>query len=194
MLIYRPKRFLLEDAMKEAKCFNTLDELKQYVVECNLWDGKKTFDVEDLVLGESTNGDDDRNGWRNNRYIYTKKQGRTDYVQKYGCVQCIGFVGEVDDNYIPENWRAWRYWHRKYLYEQFYNNPTKMKETKLSNEIVSPDEEVKFYCKCGHDFKAEGNSLTNCDKLGDTEFYYIKCPRCGDVCISDSSYIVKEYA
>lgn len=72
MLIYRPKRFLLEDAMKEARCFNTLDELKQYVVECNLWDGKKTFDAEDLVLGESTNGDDDRNGWRNNRYIYKK--------------------------------------------------------------------------------------------------------------------------
>ena len=59
--------------MKEARCFNTLDELKQYVVECNLWDGKKTFDVEDLVLGESTNGDDDRNGWKNNRYIYIQR-------------------------------------------------------------------------------------------------------------------------
>ena len=107
--------------MKKARCFNTLDELKQYAVEYNCsWCGDETFNVEDLVLGEPTNGDDDRIGWRNNRYIYTKRRGSTDYMQKYGCVQCVCFVGEVDDNYVPEKWRAWRYWHRKYLYEQFF--------------------------------------------------------------------------
>lgn len=192
MFIYRPKKYLLEDAMKEAKCFNSLDELKHYVVEYYSRFCQKVFDAEDLVLDDSSQGDDGRTGWKNDRYICTKRWGEENYIQKYGCAKCVGFVGEVDDNYVPEKWMAWRYWHRKHITEQLCNNIPTINNTKRSNEMVSPNEEVKFYCKCGCDFRANGSDVKNYDRIGETEFYYIKCPKCGNICVSDSSYIVKE--
>ena len=96
MLIYRPHRGSLADAMAEAKTFNSFDEIKEYVA--NQWNASWKhciLDPNDIVLCDSI-GDDDRIGWKDVRYLCTKKLGNEDYIKKYGCPQCIGFVGVVE--------------------------------------------------------------------------------------------------
>jgi hypothetical protein len=59
--------------------------MKEYIVK--EWDGY--FPVEDIVIyGKSVN--DDRNGWKDTRYVCTKSFGEQDNIKLYGCPQCIG--------------------------------------------------------------------------------------------------------
>ena len=85
MIIYRPHRGSLDEAMSEAKEFNDETEMKKYIVE--QWDGY--LSVEDIVIGD-IGLNDDRNGWRDTRYVCTKRMGSQDYIREYGCAQCIG--------------------------------------------------------------------------------------------------------
>ncbi len=97
MLIYRPHRGSLADAMAEAKTFNSFDEIKEYVA--NEWNsiwGWNILNPNDIVLGDDI-GDDNRVGWRNCHYLCTKKLDNEDYMKEYGCPKCIGFVGEIND-------------------------------------------------------------------------------------------------
>lgn len=97
MLIYRPHRGSLADAMAEAKTFNSFDEIKEYV--SNEWNSIWGLDIlnsNDIVLGDGI-GNDGRIGWKDVHYLCTKKLGNENYMKKYGCPQCIGFVGEVND-------------------------------------------------------------------------------------------------
>lgn len=85
MIIYRPHRGRLNDAMAEAKEFNSEQEMKEYIVE--QWGGYVSFD-DIVIIGDSHN--DDRIGWRDVRYICAKRFGKQDNIVKYGFPQCIG--------------------------------------------------------------------------------------------------------
>lgn len=83
MLIYRPHRGGLAEAMAEAKTFNSFEEIKEYVANewNNLW-RCQILNPDDIVLDEESY-DDDRIGWKDVHYLCTKKK-------------CIGFVGWVE--------------------------------------------------------------------------------------------------
>lgn len=85
MIIYRPHRGSLAEAMCEAKEFNDETEMKKYIVE--QWDGY--LSIEDIVIGD-IGLNDDRNGWRDTRYVCTKRMGSQDYIREYGYAQCVG--------------------------------------------------------------------------------------------------------
>lgn len=96
MLIYRPHRSNLAEAMAEAKTFNSFDEIKEYVA--NKWNsvwGYQILNQDNIVLDEESQ-DDDRIGWKDVHYLCVKKIGNEDYIKKYGCPQCIGFVGWIE--------------------------------------------------------------------------------------------------
>lgn len=63
MLIYRPHRGSLVDAMAEAKTFNSFDEIKEYVSNewNNTW-GWSILSPNDIILDNESH-DDDRIGF-----------------------------------------------------------------------------------------------------------------------------------
>lgn len=73
MIIYRPHRELLEDAMREAKEFETIEDMKEYIA-------KKYSEVfcigrvssEDISIDDSPPVNDDRIGWKDTRYVLLK--------------------------------------------------------------------------------------------------------------------------
>ncbi len=85
MIIYRPRRGGLREAMKEARIFNSEREMFEYIVK--QWDG--LISIEDLSISEPL-GDDERIGWKDYRYVLTNRCGDRDYIKLYGCAQCIG--------------------------------------------------------------------------------------------------------
>lgn len=96
MLIYRPHRSSLAEAMKEARTFNSFEDIKNYVANewNNLW-GYQILNPDNIVLDEESH-DDDRIGWKDVHYLCVKKIGNEDYIKEYGCPQCIGFVGWIE--------------------------------------------------------------------------------------------------
>ena len=93
MIIFRPHRRLLDEAMAEAKEFNTVEEMKEYIVK--LWhEGysgpKELFNAEDIVIDEKSARKDDRIGWEDSMYVCVKRMGDEDYIKKHGIPQCIG--------------------------------------------------------------------------------------------------------
>lgn len=86
MLIYRPHRGSLADAMAEAKIFNSFDEIKEYVT--HQWNSVWGWNI--------LNPNDDRISWKDVRYLCLKRLGNEDYMEEYGCPQCIGFVGWIE--------------------------------------------------------------------------------------------------
>ena len=59
---YRPQRGGLAEAMREAKEFQTIDEMKLYI--CDDWG----IDASEITIDEP-HGNDDRIGWKNVRYV-----------------------------------------------------------------------------------------------------------------------------
>lgn len=94
MIKYRPHRGSLEDAMKEAREFETYEDMKWHILrEHSIGGIIRPFDLDDIVIGD-VHGDDDRIGWKNVRYVCVKRYGSDDYMKLYGCPQCIGMCGE----------------------------------------------------------------------------------------------------
>lgn len=85
MVRYRPQKSLLSDAMKEAKNFNSIDEMYEYIVR--EWNHLpfEVMTINDLSIGEII-GNDDRVDWKNCRYVCTKRIGN----EIYKTPQCIG--------------------------------------------------------------------------------------------------------
>lgn len=91
MVIYRPHKGSLEDALAETKEFQTEKEMKSYIYE----DWKKLymelgfksvpFEIEDIMIGDES-VDDDRCGWHDTKYVCVKRMGN----KIYDCPQCIG--------------------------------------------------------------------------------------------------------
>lgn len=91
MIIFRPHRGTLGDSLAEAKEFNSVDEMKQYILDD--WQEHfniiglitEQFSLDDIVIdGESV--DDDRCGWHDCRYVCIKRLGK----EIYDSPQCVG--------------------------------------------------------------------------------------------------------
>lgn len=89
MIIYRPHRGRLHDAMAEAKEFDSIEDMKNHIVED--WRGYVSF--EDIVLSDEVH-EDNRVGWHDVHYVCTKRMGDRDYIAIYNCPQCIGMCSE----------------------------------------------------------------------------------------------------
>lgn len=108
MVIYRPHRGSLSDALQEAKEFETEEEMKYYIMrqyrdyandllrmENNHIENSRPvsrryidnpfFDLWDIVIDSET-FDDDRCGWHDTRYVCVKRMGE----EVYDVPQCIG--------------------------------------------------------------------------------------------------------
>lgn len=91
MIIYRPHRGSLKDALKEAKEFDSIDEMKQYIyndwkklyLELNYKDAP--FEVEDILI-DNESIEDKRCGWHDTRYVCIKRM----WEENYNIPQCIG--------------------------------------------------------------------------------------------------------
>jgi hypothetical protein len=90
---------MLEESMKCVKYFNTIEEMKQYIVD-TYWrpnNGDLLFDIDDIVIKEDSFSDD-RIGWKNDHYVCIKRLGKDDYIKMYGCPQCIGTCDLGEEN------------------------------------------------------------------------------------------------
>lgn len=95
-IIFRPHRGGLADAMAERKEFETLEEMKQYIVEQHSDERGKPFGTEDIVTNDDTICNDVRIGWRDNRYVCIKRYGN----KIYEIPQCIGMMAtDYDADY-----------------------------------------------------------------------------------------------
>lgn len=92
MLVYRPQRGSLNDAMKEAQNFKTKDDLFQFI--SSQYGGM--IRPEDITLSEDSIADH-RVGWENVHMVLATRIGDLDLVALYGCGQCIGFVNISND-------------------------------------------------------------------------------------------------
>lgn len=96
MIIYRPHRGRLSEAMQEAREFNTEDEMKQHIYEehkryfSKIGFDSAPFEIEDIVIKEDTVINDSRTGWHDTMYVCVNRYGNDDYMEKYGTPQCIG--------------------------------------------------------------------------------------------------------
>lgn len=90
MIIYRPIRFSLFESMALAKEFETIQEMKEYIVKEHTWEEVgPAFEIDDIVIGNESIKDD-RIGWNNVCYVCVKRYLSEDYIEKYGVAQCIG--------------------------------------------------------------------------------------------------------
>lgn len=86
MLIkYRPNRPTLAEALADAKEFNTIDEMYDYVVSTWKLGDIECLSKEDLSIAENL-GKDERCGWKETRYVCTTRI----LFDKYKTPQCIG--------------------------------------------------------------------------------------------------------
>jgi len=89
MIIYRPHRGHLNEAMVEAKEFDTELEMKQFIVDD--WNNifPNVLAIDDIVI-DSESIVDESIGWMDTRYVCTKSLGTDNYMKLYGLPQCIG--------------------------------------------------------------------------------------------------------
>lgn len=85
MIKYRPHKSSLSESMKNMKTFHNLDEMYNYIITDWSTTNTKLFNKEDLSIGENL-GPDDRNEWKETRYVCVKRIGNKTYEQP----QCIG--------------------------------------------------------------------------------------------------------
>lgn len=91
MIIYRPHRGSLEDAMKEAEAFNNWYQMTQYIAsKWNLAVGQKVISPDDIVM-DTEPIDDKRTGWKNVHMVLVTRVGNENFMEKYGNPQCIGY-------------------------------------------------------------------------------------------------------
>lgn len=91
MIVYRPHRGSLEDAMKEVKTFNNWYQMTHYIANnWNLAVGKKVIDPDDIVMDDKL-VNDDRVGWKDVHMVLATRIGNDNFMEKYGNSQCIGY-------------------------------------------------------------------------------------------------------
>ena len=109
MVIYRPHRGSLSEAIAEAREFGSFDEMKQYIVndekQCF---GKPGFEISDIVICEVKRCDD-RIGWKDERYVCIKRYFGEDYMEKYGTPQCIGMCATDYPGLNESREMCWNY-------------------------------------------------------------------------------------
>lgn len=96
MIVYRPHRGTLSEALAKTKEFETEEEMKVYIYQYHkkyfeeIGFSYAPFEIDDIVIDKSDVYDDERCGWHNTMYVCVKRYGSEDYIEKYGCPQCIG--------------------------------------------------------------------------------------------------------
>ena len=86
LIVYRPHRRLLCEAMQEVKYFSSIEGMFQFVKS----DWRKYYpDYLEVVLGEDE-VDDDRNGWHHTRYVCIKTSP-DEYPQCVGMCDLASF-------------------------------------------------------------------------------------------------------
>lgn len=93
MIIFRPCKGNLNQEMAEAKEFDSVDEMKKYIVEQwhKAWNGsKKMFSVEDVMISDETTENDQRIGWEDSKYVCSNRMGDENYMELYGRPQFLG--------------------------------------------------------------------------------------------------------
>ena len=87
MIIYRPHRGSLDEAMKECKEFETVDEMKEFISRewCALF-GAQLFRPDEIVIGQDTI-EDSRIGWKDCRHVMVTRMGN----ERFPIPQCIGW-------------------------------------------------------------------------------------------------------
>lgn len=94
MIIYRPACGGLEEAMAQAKEFESEQEMKEYIVKkYTEIHNQAPFGAEDISIAEEA-VEDRRIGWKDCRYVCTRRYFNEDYIKKYGAAQCIGYCAE----------------------------------------------------------------------------------------------------
>lgn len=93
MIIARLHRGGLAESMETATTFESLDDMKKWFCIKH----ENAFSVEDVVI-EDEICFDDRIGW-NTQNVCTKRYYNENFIEKYGCAQCIGMC---DLNYKLE--------------------------------------------------------------------------------------------
>ena len=91
MFKYRPHRGSLDESMKEAKEFITMDQMFDYIV---MVDPLHVLQKEDLYISED-HGKDIRIDWSESRNVMAKRYGKNDYPQPIGWCS-------MEDTCIPE--------------------------------------------------------------------------------------------
>lgn len=84
---YRPHRGSLDKSMSEAKEFNSIDEMRDFLVSD--WNGMgfgEIFTKDDIVVCDDR-GKDERIDWKECRYVLVSRMGAIRYCP----VQCIGY-------------------------------------------------------------------------------------------------------
>ncbi len=87
MIIFRPNRRLLCEAMAEAREFADEADMFSFISE----NSHGQISVEDLYVMPDPVADDDRNGWHDTRYVCTNRLGAENYKAKYGHGVIEGF-------------------------------------------------------------------------------------------------------
>lgn len=109
MVIYRPHRGGIAEAIAEAKEFENIEGMKEYILECrtkNTSHSYKPFEISDIVIDEDSH-DEDRIGWRNVHHVCVKRLGNEDYMKEYGRPQCIGMCSEDYNKNYMEVFEKW---------------------------------------------------------------------------------------
>ena len=101
MFKYRPHRGSLDESMKEAKEFITMDQMFDYIVK---FDPLQILQKEDLYISED-HGKDIRIDWKESRYVMAKRYGKNDYPQPIGlcsmeCFYSLEDFTKAKDIYI----------------------------------------------------------------------------------------------
>lgn len=106
MVIYRPHRGGLAEAMEEAREFSNLEEMKQYIVKYHEdMERGRPFELEDIVIGDIL-GDDPRIGWNDCRYVCVKRYFNEEYIIPQAIGHCSeDYTGWISTEAIepPEN-------------------------------------------------------------------------------------------
>jgi len=95
MIIYRPHRGSLIDAIEEKKEFESFSDMIDYIYE--EWDG--WIKKEDIIISHEDVHDDKRIGWRNVHYVCIKgiknnDGSYDDFMTSHRVPQCIGMCSE----------------------------------------------------------------------------------------------------
>lgn len=91
MIIYRPHRGSLDEAMRECKEFESLDDMKKFI--CDQWSdmlGGQPFRADDISIGERPINDR-RIGWEDCRHVLVSRVGN----ERFPFSQCIGWCATI---------------------------------------------------------------------------------------------------
>lgn len=91
MIIYRPHRGGLRESMAEAREFESVEAMKEYIVQQHMDEELgQALSVDDVVLG-AEKFHDERIGWWKGYLVCTKRYYSEDYMKLYGTAQYIGY-------------------------------------------------------------------------------------------------------